>query len=133
MSIDSHAAPSSELKVVAALTSINAMFGGSHFSICTIDRAAKLLAVHVERDAYDILHALHCVRWSEMPADLRAAIPGLVKQALCQGGDAFRFTAPDISAGQVVAVDQESAAPFVAEQVSQQSGRRPLLQRLMHR
>lgn len=119
---DIQATPSDEVKVLAATTALNAMFAGKHFNICVIDLAAKLLGVKVHQDSYDVLHALHCIDWHEMPADLREAVPGLVEQALVQGGVAFRFQTPmkaHQAPGSLIEMDQPR--------------RRTLLQRLVHR
>lgn len=129
----SHVAPSDELKALAALTALNAMFAGGHFNICTIDRAAKLLAVHVEPEAYNLLHALHCVNWKDMPPDLRAEIPRLVQQTLSQGGHTFRFDSPGSASGVAMVVDRRSDSSTAAQSAPQPAGRRPLLQRLMLR
>lgn len=114
--------PSDEVKVLAATTALNAMFAGKHFNICVIDRAAKVLGVKVHQESYDVLHALHCIDWHEMPADLREAVPGLVEKALVQGGVAFRFQTPmraHPAPGSVIEIDSPK--------------RRTLLQRLVPR
>lgn len=80
-----------DLKQLAAMTALNEMLAGSHFSICTIDRVATLLAVNPKGEAYDTLHTLHCIHYDKMPARLRDAIPELIRQ--CLGVEAiYRFT-----------------------------------------
>mgnify|MGYP003575110064 CR=1 FL=1 len=73
---------STDLKQLAAVTALNEMMAGSHFSICTIDRIATMLSVNVKGEAYEVLHTLHCINWAKMPQELREAVPGLIKECL---------------------------------------------------
>jgi hypothetical protein len=70
------------LKNLAATTALNAMLADRHFSICTIDSVASMLNVKPASDAYNILRAVHCIDYAKMPAELRQAIPGLIKECL---------------------------------------------------
>ena len=70
------------LKELAAMTAVNEQLKARHWSICVIDRAARLLNVSARGDAYDILHALHCIDYNKMPRELRDSIPDLIKQCL---------------------------------------------------
>lgn len=73
----------SDLKKLAALTAINNMLAGGHFSICTIDSVADLMGIPRNScEAYQTLRALHCIDYAKMPAELRNAIPGLIEQVL---------------------------------------------------
>ncbi|HDS1834342.1 TPA: hypothetical protein QEM98_000427 [Stenotrophomonas maltophilia] len=110
-----------DLKALAALTALNEMFAGSHLSICTIDKVATLLGVHPERDAYDTLHALHCVHWNKMPRELRDRVPELIQRALGNGTAAFQFELKQPSNNALQLLDQSKHT------------RRPLLQRLINR
>lgn len=72
-----------DLKKLAAMTALNNMLQQGHFSICAVDDAAKLLGMRNGRcDAYNTLHALHCIDYAKMPKELRDAIPGLIQQVL---------------------------------------------------
>ncbi len=110
-----------DIKALAALTALNEMFAGTHFSICTIDKVATLLDIHPQRDAYETLQALHCVHWSKMPRELRDRMPELIQQALTNGTAAFQFELKRPSNNALEVLDQSKHT------------RRPLLQRLMHR
>lgn len=110
-----------DVKALAALTALNEMFAGNHLNICTIDKVAKLLGVHPEREAYDTLHALHCVHWDRMPRDLRDRVPALIQQALGNGTAQFRFELASPANNAMQVLDQSRHT------------RRPLLQRLMNR
>ncbi len=70
------------LKEMAAMTALNEQLRAKHWSICVIDRAAALLEVNARGEAYDILHALHCIDYQKMPLELRDSIPDLIKQCL---------------------------------------------------
>lgn len=110
---------SDNTKAIIAITALNSMFEGSHFDICTIDNVAKMLAVHPERDAYQQLRALHCINWNKMPRELRAAVPGLVQQALA-GGEHVPVFSLATESSQVLAVIDGS-----------KHTRRPILQRIL--
>jgi hypothetical protein len=70
------------LKNLAATTALNSMLADRHFSICTVDRVAKLLNLNPACDAYNILSSVHCIDYAKMPAELRQAIPSLIKECL---------------------------------------------------
>lgn len=95
-----------ELKQLSALTSLNNMMRGGHFSICAIDSVGKLLGIEPRgTDAYNVLHALHCVDWGAMPPQLRDAVPGLINE--CLGiAPAFQFT--NAKQGQVIDLTPEA-------------------------
>jgi len=77
----------SHLQVQIAKTAIEHMLGKKHFDICAIDKVGKLLRLRPEGLAYDMLSALHCVDYADMPVDVRTAIPGLIRDAF--GGEQF--------------------------------------------
>ncbi|MFK2904540.1 hypothetical protein ISP17_11240 [Dyella ginsengisoli] len=79
-----------DLKQQAALTALNEMMRGKHFSICTLDKVADLLNVHPDPEAYRTLRALHCIDYAAMPRDLYASLPSLIQQAL-SGREVFQF------------------------------------------
>lgn len=72
----------SELKVMAAEAALKKMVQGSHFSICTLDTIIKMMEVNPDRDAYNILHTLHCVDYNLMPPELLQALPDLIATIL---------------------------------------------------
>jgi hypothetical protein len=107
-----------DIKALAALTALNEMFAGGHFSISTIDKVAQLLGVHPDRDAYITLSALHCIDWNKMPRELRYSVPLLIQQALGNGMPAFQFELRQPNSNALQVLDQSKHT------------RRPLLQRL---
>lgn len=85
-----------DTKALIAITALNKMFEGSHFSICTIDKLATMLGVRTTPEVYNQLSALHCVNWNDMPRELRSRVPALIQE--CLAGDAiprFELTSPD--------------------------------------
>lgn len=73
---------SDDLRQLSALAALNDMFRKGHLSICTIDKVARLLGVDPKGESYDILSAVHCVDFSQMPLALRDAVPRLIRQCL---------------------------------------------------
>ncbi|MFA7291839.1 MAG: hypothetical protein WC023_06280 [Rhodocyclaceae bacterium] len=72
-----------DLKQLAALTALNNMMAGSHFSICTVRDVGAMLGVAPDRcEAYRMLTTLHCIHWDKMPPELLQAIPGLIQECL---------------------------------------------------
>ena len=67
---------------MSAITALNNMMSKPYFDICVIDAVAKLFGGHPLDEAYAILRPLHCVDWNKMPAELVAAIPGLIQECL---------------------------------------------------
>lgn len=87
---------------LAVLTKLNLMMKGSHFDICTIDAAMKALSCIPDGAAYAILRTLHCVNWGDMPAELRATVPGLIER--CLSLPAYQFTLTSVSPEEQAAV-----------------------------
>lgn len=72
-----------DLKKATILTALNHMVKQGSFSICTIDKCAEILGVQVRgSESYNILSALHCINYAEMPPEVRRAIPQLIKDCL---------------------------------------------------
>lgn len=71
-----------ELKVLVASTALKDMLRRGWFSICTIDDINKVTKNVPDREAYDMLHALHCVPFKDMPPELQRGLPLLVHRAL---------------------------------------------------
>jgi len=55
----------------------------SHFSICTVDKLAKIIGSNCSsHPEYKFLNSLHCVHYSEMSADLKAKLPEMIMNVL---------------------------------------------------
>lgn len=59
-------------KHLATQAALRHLFGGGHFSICTIDNLSRMNGVVIERDVYQVMHTCHCVNFREMDPRLRA-------------------------------------------------------------
>ena len=58
------------LQIMVAKTALNKMFSSGHFCICTLDKILKLSGGCQSRPDYEMLAALHCVNYSDMPKEL---------------------------------------------------------------
>src|SRR3990167_4546121 len=63
--------PMDNFQKQAITIALREMFEGSHFSICAVDKCLKIAGVIPPAADYDALSVLHCVHWSNMPADFR--------------------------------------------------------------
>lgn len=81
-----------QLKQLSALAALNKMMLGTHFSICTLDDVIKVLGTRPDGQAYDILRPLHCVHWTDMPAELRDAVPRLIERCISIPAYQFQIT-----------------------------------------
>lgn len=81
--------------VLSVLTALNKMMRASHFDICTLDAAIKVLRTVPDGRAYDVLRPLHCINWRDMPPELRAAVPGLIER--CISVPAYQFQVTPVS------------------------------------
>ena len=78
-----------DLQKLSALTSLNAMMRKPYFDVCTVDTVIKMLGTVPDRTAHDMLRSLHCVNWSDMPIELRDAVPKLIER--CCNVPAYQF------------------------------------------
>lgn len=81
-----------QLGHLSVLTKLNKMMRDSHFDICTVDQAIKVLGSVPDGRAYNILRTLHCVHWSEMPVELREAVPALIERCISVPAHQFQLT-----------------------------------------
>jgi hypothetical protein len=66
--------------VEVALTKL---FTESHFSICTLDTIGELIGVNPRvHPNYRSLHALHCVKYRDMPTTVKAGLQTKVMECL---------------------------------------------------
>jgi hypothetical protein len=87
-----------DLKQLSAVTALNSMFKKGHFDICCIRNVGELLGVDPKfaGEAYKILQPLHCINFSDMPSELRDAIPSLIRECL-QQEPTFQFLEDEFS------------------------------------
>lgn len=71
-----------ELSVVN--TAMRKMVKDGYFSICTIDTCCKVLNVYPVGHSYNLLRALHCVHFVDMPKEVRESLPRLVAEVFGQ-------------------------------------------------
>lgn len=63
-----------EFQRAAVIDGLRAMLRGSYFNICTIDSAAKVLGVHIDKADRAALQCLHCVDWASMSPNVAEAL-----------------------------------------------------------
>lgn len=83
-----------DLQRMAATVALEQMSRNGYFSICTIDKINAMSGGVPNGEAYQILAALHCVNFRDMPPELQRGLPVLVKLAL--GGQAIDFAMPTV-------------------------------------
>lgn len=88
---------SNDLKMMAAITALNAMMQKGWLSMSTIDRVGEMLSINPKGEAYRILAPLHCVDFDKMPRELVEQIPMLIQQCLSVT-PTFQFKLPAIAA-----------------------------------
>lgn len=67
---------------LAAQASLIHMIKGGWVDICTINKVKESLGTIGDRQAYNTLSMLHCVRFDEMSPELRHEIPQLIRMAI---------------------------------------------------
>jgi hypothetical protein len=60
-----------EFQAQAAGIALHNLLYKGHFSICDLDKIAKLIGKEVGGKDYEALSAMHCVNWADMPEHLR--------------------------------------------------------------
>lgn len=73
-----------ETKRLVVRTAVTNLFESKWFSISDLNEIMELIGARRSGQAYQMLHALHCVHYDKMPNDLRARIPELVNECLLQ-------------------------------------------------
>jgi hypothetical protein len=71
-----------ETKRLVAVTALNAMLRKGYFDICVIRCVAEMLDIEAEGDAYRTLAPLHCIHYEDMSAEVKDALPSLIKTLL---------------------------------------------------
>ena len=68
------------LKMDIATTAVANCFKKNHFSICDVDNICKVIGATPGGKAYDMLRALHCMYYADMPDSVRREIPNLMRE-----------------------------------------------------
>jgi hypothetical protein len=67
-----------DIQVNAAAHSLQKMFNGSHFSVCTINSCKGMCGIVIQQERMNVYDAIHCVNWSDMLPEFRQQIIALV-------------------------------------------------------
>lgn len=81
-----------ETKRLVVHAAVTNLFERDWFSISDLKEIMELIGARRGGEAYQMLHALHCVHYSKMPPELRARIPELVNECLRQKDDVNHAT-----------------------------------------
>ena len=73
-----------DLKMAIAVTAVTKMMKDTYFSICSVDSVCKVIGASTHGSAYDMLRALHCIHFVDMPKEVRESIPALMREVFKQ-------------------------------------------------
>jgi hypothetical protein len=85
-----------DLKVLIATTALRDMVRKGWLDICTLRKINEITGNIEGGDEMKMLEALHCIRFSDMPAELQRGLPLLIHRAL--GTNNFEFDFKQFSA-----------------------------------
>lgn len=71
-----------EIQKMAAQAAMTNMLKKSYFSISTIDSILAMTNGKPNQDDYNILRALHCVNYGDMPPELLRGLPVLIQRVV---------------------------------------------------
>lgn len=60
------------------------MLKSDRFDVCTVRNVSEIIGANASGTAFEMLRALHCLRYSEMPQDVKAGIPDLMREVFSQ-------------------------------------------------
>jgi hypothetical protein len=75
------------LKMEIAAAAMSKMLKNKHFSICSVDDVCKVIGARPAGAAYDMLAALHCVNYADMPQSVLDEIPALLNEVFKQAAN----------------------------------------------
>jgi hypothetical protein len=71
-----------ETERLVVVTAMKELLTESFFSICKLKKIADLIGTPTHGRAWDLLSALHCTNYADMPLQLRESIPHLINECL---------------------------------------------------
>ena len=90
-------------------TAMRGMIQKGWVDICTIDKCLKLSNIIPRAQSHELLHALHCVHFTDMPDELQARVPALLRDVF-NGFDIQALTdAVTPAGGKVLRLQQGNA------------------------
>lgn len=78
-----------QLAHLSAITSLNEMMRKGKFYVSTVREVAEAIGAIPDGQAMRILQPLHCMNISDLPPELREALPRLIER--CIGVPAYQF------------------------------------------
>jgi len=67
-----------------ALTAVRKMLKGRYLDITTVRSVCEVIGANANGAAFDMLSALHCINYADMPRDVREGIPALMREVFSQ-------------------------------------------------
>lgn len=71
-----------KIKLASAQAAIEKMMGDGYFSICSVDKINAMLGTIPDKEAYRILTVLHCVNFRDLPPEVAASFPELLRRCI---------------------------------------------------
>ena len=75
------------LKMDIAVAAMSKTLKNDYFDICTVRDVCDVIGARASGPAYDMLKALHCMKYAQMPASVRDEIPSLLNEVFKQAAD----------------------------------------------
>jgi disulfide oxidoreductase YuzD len=111
------------IKQQAIKTALKQMFSNQSFSICTIDDLIKLTNVVPDAKVYRIMHTQHCIKYSEMPKELREWL--YLESVKMFAGEGFDLSIID------AVFDRDSNVKIIRLDSPEQTKKQNFIQRLL--
>jgi hypothetical protein len=70
------------IEILVAKTALKKMVEQGYFCICTIDKVLKISGGIPDPRDYQMLSALHCVHYKDMPPTLLRELPNIIKRVV---------------------------------------------------
>ena len=70
------------IEVMVAKTALKKMMEQGYFCICTIDKVLKISGGIPDPRDYQMLNALHCIHYKDMPPALLKELPNIIRRVV---------------------------------------------------
>jgi hypothetical protein len=80
-----------DIQKMAAQAAMKTMLSKNYFSISTIDDILRMTGGKPNTEDYNILRALHCVNYGDMPPELLRGLPVLIQRVVMSESISLEF------------------------------------------
>ena len=70
------------IEVLVAKTALKKMMEQGYFCVCTIDKVLKITGGIPDPRDYQMLNALHCIHYKDMPPTLLKELPNIIRRVV---------------------------------------------------